>query len=67
MKRQCNSNQKANSKCIEFTQRCSIIGLQISRDAISSLVTNHFGKLTGKLTGKGIEAFTATIIPELNR
>jgi hypothetical protein len=43
----------------------AIFGWKISKDGISSLVTNHFGKYVGDITGKGLDAFTEKIIPPI--
>ena len=45
----------------------AIFGWKISKDAISSLVTDHFRKYIGGAAGKGLDAFTEKIIPELKK
>lgn len=45
----------------------AIFGWKISKDAIASLVTDHFGRYLGSAAGKGLDAFTEKIIPELKK
>jgi hypothetical protein len=45
----------------------AIFGWTISKDAISSIVRDHFGKYIGDVAEKGLDAFTEKIIPELKK
>lgn len=48
-------------------REAAIFGWTISKDAISSIVRDHFGRYIGDVTGKGLDTFTEKIIPELKK